>query len=1272
MISRLRTFLVFFLPVVVALGIAFFHGWYEFDLHQERYRQRAADQTADLRFQAAADRLGHQLQQIQMVLLGLLRDASAGRLDEARAYFLHSQIVDRLAGLDRELSRLSAANPHTELVDEMEGARAVFADYRRLAVSATDIVAIEPRRAGTYIEQAGERYIEFAGHIHGLDEAIAGLTARRNASDEAELHDDVQRFQRTALTAYAGMSLIWFVAVFGLTRQLSRIAGALRRLGERLPLSADERSGLARVRGFLLRDLAGTALSFADALRARDAAEASLQAEQQQLNLLLRSLPDLVWLKDAEGRYLRCNPRFEAFAGLDESALCGRTDRELFPGNEAAHYRERDQVAAAASGVVTEEEWRTFPDGHRELLEIHKIAVRDAQGALFGVLGVARNITAQHMAHEELRDSQLALRRTQAVAQIGSWVCDFRFNMLVGSEEAYRLLGIPLGQTFTPREFFQFVHAEDRERVWDAWHAAAQSGVFHVEHRIEVGGQLQWVAQRAEIERDESGQPQRAVGMVQDITVLKSATEALRQREEVYSAIVNQAESGILLIDIEGLGFVEFNAAACAHLGYTREQFAAIDYAAISTDADREACRQRLDAIVARGGDSFEAPQRCRDGAIRYFWISLKPIRVGETLRLSAVWSDITERKRAGAELERYRNHLEELVAVRTAELARARDEAHAANRAKSAFLANMSHEIRTPMNAIIGLTHVLRRSVRDRQQGQQLEKISGAANHLLGIINDILDFSKIEAGKMTVERSDFDVARVVDDACALVADKAAAKGLALTVELSGLPPRLNGDSLRIGQILLNFIGNAVKFTERGGIALRARTLEERDGELKVRFEVEDSGIGMSAEQCERLFRPFEQADSSTTRRFGGTGLGLAISRRLAELMGGRIGADSRPGEGSTFWLEVPVRRVAAAAPGEAPDGQPLRDGGQPGLAGHRVLLAEDNPLNQEVALALLRDAGLDVDLAEDGLAAVELAGAADYDLILLDVQMPGLDGLEAARRIRAQERHRQTPIIAMTANAFDEDRTAAFAAGMDDHVAKPVDPDVLYATLSRWLAAAAPGEPALASGSGAAIDDGLAEVDPAIGLRSTAGDRAKLQRLLVRFAEMHAGDAEKIRDCLAAEDFSQARLLAHTLKGTAATLGLSGVARRAARLEREIAGQASLAEVAAGIADLSAALAEARAGLGADLGPAVPALPGVDAAALREALVRLRGLVATDDLASVDCYIELRESLAALAGTATDRLGREIEDYAFEDALQTLDAIIAGLPAPQPPGAPA
>jgi len=1267
LISRLRTFLVFFLPVVVALGIAFFHGWYEFGLHQERYRQRSAAQTADLRFQASADRLGHQLQQIQLLLLSLLRDASAGRLDESRAYFLHSQIVDRLAGVDRGLADLAAANPHPRLSEEIASARAIFADYRKLAVSASDIVAIEPARAGTYIDQAGERYIGFAGHIHRLDEAVADLTARRNASDEAELQNDVQRFQRTALTAYAAMSLVWFFAVFGLTRQLSRIAGALRRLGERLPLSPGQRSGLARVRGFLLRDLAGTALSFADALRARDAAEASLQAEQQQLSLLLRSLPDLVWLKDAEGRYLRCNPRFEVFTGIPESALCGRTDLDLFPGNEAAHYRERDQVAAAASGVVTEEEWRTFPDGHRELLEIHKIAVRDAQGALFGVLGVARDITAQHMAHEELRESQLALRRTQAVAQIGSWVCDYRFNMLVGSEEAYRLLGIPLGQTFTPREFFQFVHAEDRQRVWDAWHAAGQSGVFHVEHRIEVDGQLQWVAQRAEIERDEAGQPQRAVGMVQNITVLKSATEALRQREEVYSAIVNQAESGILLIDIEDLGFVEFNAAACAHLGYTREEFAAIDYAAISTDADRAACRRRLDAVVARGGDSFEAPQRCRDGSIRYFWISLKPIRVGETLRLSAVWSDITEYKRASAELDRYRNHLEELVAVRTAELARARDEAHAANRAKSAFLANMSHEIRTPMNAIIGLTHVLRRSVSDRQQGQQLEKISGAAKHLLGIINDILDFSKIEAGKMTVERSDFDTARVVDDACALVADKAAAKGLALNVDLAAVPSRLNGDSLRIGQILLNFLGNAVKFTERGGIALRGRTLEERDGELRVRFEVEDSGIGMSAEQCERLFRPFEQADSSTTRRFDGTGLGLAISRRLAELMGGGIGADSRPGQGSTFWLEVPVRRVAAAAPGEAPDGRPGRDGVPPGLAGYRVLLAEDNPLNQEVVLALLRDAGLDVDLAEDGLTAVERAGATDYDLILLDVQMPGLDGLEAARRIRDQARHRRTPIIAMTANAFDEDRNAAFAAGMDDHVAKPVDPEVLYATLSRWLAAADSGEAVLAPDAGRAIDDGLAEVDPAIGLRSTGGDRVKLQRLLARFAELHAGDGEKIGTCLADEDFSQARLLAHTLKGTAATLGLSGIARRAARLEREIACRPALADLAAGIADLSAALAEARAGLEA----AAEQVPNVDIAALCDGLARLRALVATDDLASVDCFNELREGLAASAGAAADRLGREIEDYAFEAALQTLDGIIAALPAPQQPGAP-
>ncbi len=414
------------------------------------------------------------------------------------------------------------------------------------------------------------------------------------------------------------------------------------------------------------------------------------------------------------------------------------------------------------------------------------------------------------------------------------------------------------------------------------------------------------------------------------------------------------------------------------------------------------------------------------------------------------------------AALRRWGDELDQKVASRTrdladanAALAEARDAAERASLAKSSFLANMSHEIRTPMNAILGLAHLLRKEIAEPRQLERLDKIHNAALHLLAIINDILDISKIEAGKLQLESTEFGLDGVFDSICAMTGERAAAKGLRLVRDLGpGLDGRFVGDPLRLGQILLNFIGNAVKFTEHGEIALRAAVDRENGDETVVRFEVADTGIGIAPEALPRLFSAFEQADSSTIRRFGGSGLGLAISRRLAELMGGEVGVSSVPGQGSRFWCTVRLRRVAGpaipvavAAGGEALEAELRR-----AHAGQRVLLAEDNEINREVVLELLSDIDLRVDAAEDGEQAVRRLRETPYDLVLMDVQMPVMDGLAAAREIRRLPGCETLPILALTANTYEEDIAACLAAGMNAHVAKPVDPDRLYRTLQAWL----------------------------------------------------------------------------------------------------------------------------------------------------------------------------------------------------------------------------
>ena len=393
-----------------------------------------------------------------------------------------------------------------------------------------------------------------------------------------------------------------------------------------------------------------------------------------------------------------------------------------------------------------------------------------------------------------------------------------------------------------------------------------------------------------------------------------------------------------------------------------------------------------------------------------------------------------------------------------------ARAAAEAASRAKSTFLANMSHELRTPMNGILGMTSLALRHTSDPKLRDQLGKIEKASQHLLAVINDILDLSKIEAARLNLERVSFKLGAVLENLMSIVGHKAIDQGLQLRLDLAPEVRHLGliGDPLRLGQVLLNLTGNALKFTEQGVITVRVSLVETSATDALLRFEVQDTGIGISAEDQRRLFTAFEQADGSMTRKYGGTGLGLAISKRLVQLMGGDISVASAPGQGSTFWFTARMEKSGTST--DAPDAAPPAPNSAEAqikarFAGVRLLLAEDEPVNQEVSRDLLEDVGLRVDLAEDGAAAVTMARQTRYALILMDMQMPNLNGVDATRAIRADSLNRNTPILDMTANAFQEDRQVCIDAGMNDHIGKPVDPDRLFETLLQWLDAPTPQE---------------------------------------------------------------------------------------------------------------------------------------------------------------------------------------------------------------------
>jgi len=880
-----------------------------------------------------------------------------------------------------------------------------------------------------------------------------------------------------------------------------------------------------------------------------------------------------------------------------------------------------------------------------------------------------------------------------------------------------------------------------------------------------------------------------------------AAKQALAASEKQFRSIFESAQIGIRFFSIDGKQHF-INRALLQMLGYSKEELSQLNiWDSITHPEERESKAADFNEVLSGRRDELEYEQRLihKDGHIVIVSGRFTLIRdaAGRPKVVVILTEDITARKKAETEIIEAR-----LIAEK-------------ATKIKSEFLANMSHEIRTPMNAIIGMSHLALKTDLDPRQKGYVRKIQQSGQHLLGIINDILDFSKIEAGKLTVENIAFDLEKVLENVSNLISEKAAAKGLELIFDIDpAVFTHPKGDPLRLGQILINFCNNAVKFTEKGEIVVKARVQEEDDHGQLVHFAVSDTGIGLTGEQMSRLFQAFEQADASTTRQHGGTGLGLAISKKLAQLMGGDVGVTSDVGKGSTFWFtaylgrgEAVTRRAARPdlrgrrvliiddnaqarevlssmllsmtfVVDEAPSGQegielvrqaaagnrhydvvfvdwqmPGMDGIEAGrqiralnldpaphlvmvtaygreevlrkaeqtsfenvlikpvtpsmlfdsvvdvlggsrtasfeappttgdnvdltpIRGARVLLVEDNELNREVVLGLLEDAHLHIDIAEHGAAAVQQLSKNAYDIVFMDMQMPVMDGITATKAIRSNAQFASLPIIAMTANAMDRDREQCLAAGMNDHLAKPIDPPKLFATLLHWVSprtAVAPA-PSQADSPERAISLPTATPDPAAplsipgidtatALKRTGGNRKRYESLLQRFADSHAQAVSDIRNALAAHDVPTAMRIAHSIKGAAANLGANPLSEAAAKAEASID---SRGDVDSSLASLSALLeltiSSIRSALPAEPPPTISAANG-DPATVVAPLSRLKHLLAADDGEACDFLLELRPTLAAVLTSAElDSLSAHVGNFAYSDALQSLAAIASRL----------
>ena len=875
----------------------------------------------------------------------------------------------------------------------------------------------------------------------------------------------------------------------------------------------------------------------------------------------------------------------------------------------------------------------------------------------------------------KLQESRQLLEETQQLSQLGSWHYDSVSSQFQLSEESIKIFQLNNLQN-------KFVDSRD---LWNLLGDELTTQIHQFISKLLIeGGELRreikfhlstqepvWLEFYGKKSFQRENRTPVISGFMQDISRRKRADQEMRSMVQA----IEQSPASILITNLDAT--IEYvNQAHINLTGFSREEIIGANPRIFKSGITNDDTYKELWETVTHGGiwkGTFT--NRRKDGSLFENFAIISPVRSanGDIRHYVGVMEDVTEKKKIGQELDRYRNHLEEIVKTRTSELEDAREQAEQAALAKSAFLANMSHEIRTPMNAIIGLSHLLLQSNMSDKEKEQVYKIHSSGKHLLSLINDILDFSKIDAGKLQLDNRPFllsDLLSRVDDINRQMIEN---KGLTFEIINEIQPVAMIGDISRLLQCLLNLTSNAIKFTEQGGITVHLIETAQSNNDMVIRFEVVDTGLGIEQKNLSRLFMAFEQEDVTTTRKFGGTGLGLSITRDLVELMGGEIGVDSTVGLGSCFWFEIPFEKSSEDLQSEQEDltldAEKIL---QSKYAGSHILLVEDDRINQDVATGLLGKVGLSVYTANDGLEAIHAIEEHDYALVLMDLQMPNLDGLEATRRIRKTIDQSELPIIALTASALEEDRKKVFNAGMNDFVTKPVDPEILYSKLAKWLPETGIAFEQQADTETSSNEDSIEayrsyfEKIPFINLeqalRVLSGDFHQYLKLLNQFHDNQQDALSQFDALINDQAHEDARRLIHTIKGVAGTLGFDMLQKSAFELEKRLKDETSitLADIDSEWQNFSHAFAQAM-GLLANAEPlqqfrAAQQASTADAALLTEDfLVQLEPLLQIGDTEVFQLIEDQKSEILKTFSDDGEALIKAIDDFDFEAAVALL-----------------